>query len=160
MIDQTVGEEREVIRWQWCLKAIDTYLSDFGLTLIEKKELMEKMKTNFANEFHLDKALKIQLDQRFRNNRTFIEQILADNLNEIHEYSPLFHAIINKSNRIENIIEQIKSQKSRGELTNYLYDTIHMTVNRTISDNQRLHELVMYDFLFRYYQAEVAKGKI
>ncbi len=160
MIDQTVGEEREVIRWQWCLKAIDTYLSDFGLTLIEKKELMEKMKTNFANEFHLDKALKIQLDQRFRNNRTFIEQILADNLNEIHEYSPLFHAIINKSNQIENIIEQIKSQKSRGELTNYLYDTIHMTVNRTISDNQRLHELVMYDFLFRYYQAEVAKGKI
>ena len=160
MIDQTVGEEREIIRWQWCLKAIDTYLNDFGLTLIEKKELMEKMKTDFANEFHLDKALKIQLDHRFRNNRTFIEQILADKLNEIHEYSPLFQSIINKSNRIENIIEQIKSQKSRGELTNYLYDIIHMTVNRTISDNQRVHELVMYDFLFRYYQAEVAKTKI
>ena len=160
MIDQTEGEEREIIRWQWCLKAIDTYLNDFGLTLIEKKELMEKMKTNFAKEFNLDKALKIQLDQRFRNNRTIIERILDDKLDENHEYSPLFQAITDKSEQTKNIIEQIKSIKSRDKLTNYLYDTIHMTVNRTISDNQRVHELVMYDFLFRYYQAEVAKRKL
>ena len=159
MIDQTEGEEREIIRWQWCLKAIETYLNDFGLTLIEKKDLMEKMKTNFANEFHLDKALKIQLDQRFRNNRTLIERILDDKLNENHEYSPLFQAITDKSEQTKALIKQIKALKSSDELTNYLYDTIHMTVNRTISDNQRVHELVMYDFLFRYYQAEIAKRK-
>ena len=159
MIDQTVGEEREIIRWQWCLKAIDTYLNDFGLTLIEKKELMEKMKTNFANEFHIDKPLKIQLDQYFRNNRTNIERILDDKLNEIHEYSPLFQAIIDKSKQSKNSIDQIKSLKIKDKLSNYLYDTIHMTVNRTISDNQRVHELVMYDFLFRYYQADLLKEK-
>ena len=159
MIDQTEGEEREIIRWQWCLKAIETYLNDFGLTLIEKKDLMEKMKTNFAKEFHLDKALKIQLDQRFRNNRTLIERILDDKLNENHEYSPLFQAITDKSEQTKTLIKQIKALKSSDELTNYLYDTIHMTVNRTISDNQRVHELVMYDFLFRYYQAEIAKRK-
>ena len=159
MIDQTEGEEREIIRWQWCLKAIETYLNDFGLTLIEKKDLMEKMKTNFAKEFHLDKALKIQLDQRFRNNRTLIERILDDKLNENHEYSPLFQAITDKSEQTKALIKQIKALKSSDELTNYLYDTIHMTVNRTISDNQRVHELVMYDFLFRYYQAEIAKRK-
>lgn len=157
MIDQTVGEEREIIRWQWCLKAIESYLNDFGLALIEKKDLMEKMKTNFANEFHLDKPLKIQLDHYFRNNRTNIERILDDKLTEIHEYSPLFQTISDKSKRTKNTIEQIKSLKTKDELTNYLYDTIHMTVNRTISDNQRVHELVMYDFLFRYYQAEIAK---
>jgi lantibiotic biosynthesis protein len=80
-------------------------------------------------------------------------------LNETHEYSPLFQAITNKSEKTKDIIKQIKSQKSEIELHKYLSDTIHMTVNRTIADNQRTHELVMYDFLYRYYVAEGAKRR-
>jgi lantibiotic biosynthesis protein len=159
MLDQTWGDEREPIRWQWGLKMIDTYLSDFGLNLPEKKNLMEKMKTSFANEFNMDKALKLQIDQRFRDNRQIIERILNNDLNEIHEYAPLFQAIMTKSEHTKGIIEQIKSQKSEIELNRYLSDTIHMTVNRTIADNQRTHELVMYDFLYRYYLAEEAKKR-
>ena len=157
MIDQTVGEEREVIRWQWCLKLIDAYLSDFGLSTTDKKNLLEKMKTSFANEFKIDKDLKMQLDQRFRNNRTFIEQILDKSLNETHDYSPLFEFINTKSQNTSGIIRSIRAAKSEEQLIKYLSDTIHMTVNRTIGDNQRTHELVMYDFLFRYYQAEIAR---
>ncbi len=159
MIDRTLGEEREVIRWQWCLKLIDTYLSNFELTITDKKKLLEKMKTSFANEFNIDKDLKLQLDQRFRNNRTFIEQILDKSLNETHDYAPLFEFINAKSKKISGIISKIKELKSEQELTKYLSDTIHMTVNRTIGDNQRTHELVMYDFMFRYYQAEIARKK-
>ncbi len=159
MIDQTFGEEREVIRWQWCLKLIDTYLSDFGLSLLQKKNLMERMKTSFATEFIINKDLKLQLDQRFRNNRWVIEQILDESLNEAHEYFPLFGFINGKSQNTKIIIQQIKELKSENDLMKYLSDTIHMTVNRTIGDNQRTHELVMYDFLFRYYQAELARKK-
>jgi lantibiotic biosynthesis protein len=157
MLDLTWGDEREPIRWQWGLKMIDNYLTDFGLSISEKKDLMEKMKTSFANEFNMNKALKLQIDQRFRDNRQTIERILNKELNETHEYAPLFQAITNKSEIAKAIIEQIKSQKFEIELSKYLSDTIHMTVNRTISDNQRTHELVMYDFLYRYYLAEEAK---
>lgn len=159
MIDQTWGEEQDIIRWQWCLKLIDTYLTDFGLTLSEKKNLMDKMKTSFADEFNINKDLKLQLDQRFRSNRSVIEQILDNSLNEIHEYASLFECIYVKSVNTKSFIEQIKTLKSDQELMKYLSDTIHMTVNRTISDNQRTQELVLYDFLFRYYQAETAKNK-
>lgn len=159
LIDQTWSEEREIIRWQWCLKLIDTYLTDFGLLLSEKKNLMDKIKSSFANEFDTNKDLKLQLDQRFRNNRSVIEQILDSSLNETHEYAPLFDCIYVKSTNTKSVIEQVKALKSETELMKYLSDTIHMTVNRTISDNQRTHELVMYDFLFRYYQAETAKNK-
>jgi thiopeptide-type bacteriocin biosynthesis protein len=159
LLDQTWGEEREIIRWQWCLKLIDTYLTDFGLSLSEKKNLMDKMKTSFANEFNINKDLKLQLDQRFRNNRSVIEHILDNSLNETHEYAPLFDCICVKSVNTKHFITQIKTLKSENELIKYLSDTIHMTVNRTIGDNQRTHELVMYDFLFRYYQAETAKNK-
>ncbi len=156
MLDQTWGDEREPIRWQWGLKMIDNYLTDFGLTLSEKKNLMENMKTSFAQEFNRDKALKLQIDQKFRDNRPIIERILNKESIHTHEYAPLFEAITNKSNNIKAIIEQIKPHKSGMELNKYLSDTIHMTVNRTIADNQRTHELVMYDFLYRYYLAQEA----
>ena len=160
MLDKTWGDEREPIRWQWCLKLIDTFLNDFGYNLTQKRDLLEKMKTSFAQEFKIDKALKMQIDQRFRDNRQIIERILDDTLNETHEYAPLFKDIIFKSNSINDIIPKIKAIKLENEWDKYLSDTIHMSVNRTISDNQRVHELVMYDFLYRYYQAELAKMKI
>ena len=159
MLDETSGEEREIIRWQWCLKLIDNYLTDFGLLINEKKNLLDKMKTNFAKEFNINKDLKGQLDQRFRNNRAVVERVLDNSSHETHEYGPLFDCIYTKSVNTKDFIEQIKISKSENELIKYLSDTIHMTVNRTISDNQRTHELVMYDFLFRYYQAEMAKNK-
>lgn len=157
MLDQTWGEEREIIRWQWCLKLIDSFLNDFDFTIEDKKSLMEGMKTSFAVEFKINKDLKLQLDQRFRNNRSLILAILDKSKQETHEYSPLFEVIDLKSENIRPIILQIKTLKSKNDVMNYLSDTIHMTVNRTIADNQRTHELVMYDFLFRYYEAELAR---
>ncbi len=159
MLNQTWGDERESIRWQWTLKIIDTFLNDFGLTIAEKKDLLERMKTSFANEFGMEKSLKLQIDQRFRDNRRTIERILDNSLVEIHELSPLFESIAFKSLQTKKIIEQVKLYKTGIELTKYLSDTIHMTVNRAIADNQRVHELLIYDFLFRYYQAVMAKSK-
>ncbi len=158
MLDQTWGDEREPIRWQWCLKLIDGYLTDFGYNLKQKRDLLEKMKISFVQEFKIDKALKIQIDQRFRHNRQTIERVLNNDLTDTHEYAPLFESITFKSNSTVEIIHQIKAIKPENEWNKYLSDTIHMSVNRTISDNQRTHELVMYDFLYRYYQAELAKS--
>jgi lantibiotic biosynthesis protein len=159
MLEKTFGDEREHIRWQWCMKLIDTYLTDFGYNLTQKRDLMETMKSSFAKEFKVNKALKMQIDQRFRDNRQKIERILDTKLNETHEYAPLFTEIFTLSNSYVDEVKTIKSLKSSSELNKYLSDFIHMSVNRTISDNQRLHELVIYDFLYRYYQAEIAKEK-
>ena len=158
MIDQTWGEEREVIRWHYTLKLIDVFLTDFGLSLSAKKDLLERMKTSFANEFRINKELKLQLDQKFRDNRATIQQILENPPNEHYEYASLFEFIYVKSEKIKPLIQQIKILKNEDNLIKYLSDTIHMTVNRTIGDNQRTHELVIYDFLFRYYQAELARN--
>jgi lantibiotic biosynthesis protein len=159
MLDKTWGDEREPIRWQWCLKLIDSYLNDFGYDLTQRRDLMENMKTSFANEFKIDKNLKMQIDQRFRENRQNIERILDNSLIETHEYAPLFESITFKSNALAEIVPKIKALKPEKDWNKYLSDTIHMSVNRTISDNQRTHELVIYDFLYRYYKAELAKKK-
>jgi lantibiotic biosynthesis protein len=40
-----------------------------------------------------------------------------------------------------------------------LISYIHMLVNRIVSANPRLHELVIYDMLFMYYSTCLAKEK-
>jgi len=35
----------------------------------------------------------------------------------------------------------------------------HMMVNRLFKSKQRLHEMVLYDFLHRYYKSEIARQK-
>ena len=36
---------------------------------------------------------------------------------------------------------------------------IHMMMNRLFKSKNRLHELVLYEFLYRYYKGEQAKEK-
>ena len=117
------------------------------------------MKTSFAQEFRVDKALKMQIDQRFRDNRQVIERLLNKESQDTHEFADLFREIGRTYAGIEEFLEEVIGKKTESELNRYLSDMIHMTVNRIISDNQRTHELVMYDFLYRYYHAEVAKAK-
>ncbi len=158
MLNQVWGDERESVRWQWCLKMIDVYLNDFGYSLTQKRNLLEQLKTYFSKEFKVEKTLKMQLDKRFRDNRRTIEHILNSNFNDIHTpFSVYFQSISIKSVNTKYIIQQIKEIKHESDWNQYISDIIHMTVNRCISDNQRLHELVMYDFLFRYYHSELAK---
>ncbi|MBB6005374.1 lantibiotic dehydratase [Arcicella rosea] len=157
LLAQTWGDEREHLRWQFAMKLIDTFLDDFGFSLYQKLDLMYLMKENFAQEFHIDKPFKLQMDKRFREYRKNIEMILGSETNE--EYALLFESIQQKSKKIKENIEQIKALKSKHTLNKYLSSIIHMTVNRVIANNQRFHELIIYDFMYRFYQAETAKQK-
>jgi hypothetical protein len=44
-------------------------------------------------------------------------------------------------------------------LDDLLSSFIHLHVNRLMPAQARLHELVLYDFLFRHYQTQLAREK-
>ncbi len=157
LLEKTWGDEREHLRWQFTMKLIDSHLDDFDFILPQKLDLLYQLKENFAHEFKIDKAFKLQMDKRFRENRKNIEIILSPIIQE--EYKDLFESILLKSKNTRESINQIKASKPQNTLFKYLSSTIHMTVNRAIADNQRFHELIIYDFMYRYYQAETAKRK-
>lgn len=154
LLEQTWGDEREHIRWQFTMKIIDMFLNDFQFSLSQKLFLLNHLKERFAKEFMLDKSLKLQMDKRFRDNRKTIVSILNTPISE--EHHAIFETIQLKSEAIKPSIDKIISLKTDKALQQFLADTIHMTVNRCIPDNQRFHELIIYDFMYRYYQAETA----
>ena len=149
----------EELRWIFAIRNMDVLLNDFGYLLTEKLDLFTTLKTSFSNEFGGDKNLKLSLDKKFRDNRPAINTILNYNKDIISPHYPLFLLLKNRSRANQPIVEHLKSNISPAAINGLMQSFIHMTCNRIFRTKQRQHELVVYDFLFRYYGSELAKLK-
>lgn len=162
-VDLIEGDEGENIRWLFSLKCIDSLLDDFLYTDKQKLKLIENLKIAYGNEFGVNKELKIQLDKKYRIENQNINNILKKEQNTSSKLKSLFDILDIKSENTslltDQIINTIQSNGSQISINNLLSSYIHMLMNRLFKSKQRLHEMVVYDFLFRYYKSELAKQK-
>ncbi len=146
-------------RWLFAIKAIDQMLSDIGFQLSKKNDLMDSLQTNFGREFGMNKALKVQLDKKFRLERPYINKIMTGE----KEYSYLFKLIRDKTHDTKEIFSDIgdryKNDKLEVPFDHLISSYIHMLCNRLFRTKQRLQEFVVYYFLHKYYKSEIAKNK-
>lgn len=161
-LDSIVGDEGEKVRWMFAFKSIDMILTDFGLTNEQKQIFMGKSSKSFAGEFGMNKNLKLQLDQKFRGVNPDIQLIMSINKENAGEYLPLVELLEQRTIRIIKIVADIKKIENTdngGDIHNLLSSYIHMLMNRIFRSKQRLHEMVVYDFLHRYYKSKIAREK-
>ncbi|MCD8540417.1 MAG: thiopeptide-type bacteriocin biosynthesis protein, partial [Leadbetterella sp.] len=149
---QTGGDEREDLKWLWGLRNIDGFLAAAGLDIAGKKALMEQVRSHFAEEFNMDQGLKSQIDRRYRARRKKMEEFLNG-----HESVRLPSGEIPLSDLWKEIRDTVEEPVVFERI---LTSCIHMTVNRLVSSGQRLHELLMYDFLCRYYTSKTATSGV
>tara|TARA_R110001592_G_scaffold107256_2_gene300378 strand:+ start:3640 stop:6870 length:3231 start_codon:yes stop_codon:yes gene_type:complete len=163
MLEMIDGDEGEEIRWLFAIRMVDALLSDFNYSYEQKRDLLEDLKTGFALEFKVNKDLKMQVDKKFREHRKSIADILDTKNDEISDIQPLFEILNEKSNQIKPIVSQILTLHQNDELPLFLNDLlasyIHMLLNRLFKNKQRLHEMVVYDLMWRTYRSEIAKQK-
>lgn len=143
-------------RWIFAISSVNTLLEDFSFKLQEKKNLLLNLNQSFGREFGKDKHLAKQLSERYRKHRMMIKSILQDDdVNKIHK--PIL--AIQKSRTeacrqsIHHILELYKNNRMEVSRDDLLRSIIHMSMNRIFRNNNRLHEMVLYDFLFRYYKS-------
>ncbi len=158
------GDEGDQLRWQFAIKGVNDLLSDFGLPLEEKVRLMELLSSGFSKEFNAeDKQAQKQLSDHFRKYRKEIELALQPQLEEEHEYIEVWGIFKSRSEDWSVTIQKIKSyaQSERASVSsfNLLESYIHMFLNRFMRSKQRVHELVIYDFLCRYYRSAIGRKK-
>ncbi|MEZ5196410.1 MAG: thiopeptide-type bacteriocin biosynthesis protein [Bacteroidales bacterium] len=162
MINLIEGDEGEKIRWLFSMRAIDQLLHDFHYKLQQKVEILKTLAENFENEFNINSSLIKQLSEKYRKEKKDINYFM-DKKNDIKSpYLPLFQLLDNKSKKSLSVISEILSHHnnmSQKPLDNLLGSYIHMLMNRLFRSKQRLHEMVIYGFLFRYYSSELAKIK-
>jgi lantibiotic biosynthesis protein len=156
------GDEGDDLRWQLAMKGVDDLLNSFGLDLAAKKELMSIISANFLKEFNGDNVeTNRQLSAKYRNEKAKIHIALQSEMEESHEFFPVWQLFAERSKNIapcvqhiNKLIEQNKLEVSKPDL---LASYIHMFLNRFLRSKQRLQEMVIYDLLRQHYRSILAR---
>lgn len=152
------GAEGERYRWLFSLISINSLLEDFGLDIDDKVKLMEQLKTAFGKEFGKDKFLTEQINKKYNKEKKSIELLFIENSNMYNTLLPAYELLNERSKQTVLIIKKIKlATKEKSVLMDLLGSYIHMICNRLFIDKQRKHELIVYDFLYRYYMTSFYK---
>ncbi len=164
MLSMIEGDEGERIRWLFGLRTVDALLEDFKYTMEEKYQLVTMLREGFGREHGMNRNVKEQLERKFRRDRKTISSVLDPSKDEDSEMQPLFEMVKLKSQVQRPIAEEIlklyNNEKPNPLLLNDLMGSYsHMMINRLFKTKQRTHEMVLYDFLHRYYKSELARLK-
>jgi thiopeptide-type bacteriocin biosynthesis protein len=159
LLHQLNEENPEHHRWKLALALIDSFLSIF-FDLPQQKELLNTMAENYKKEFGFTHHhITEQLNNKYRSYRKEIENAMmwekevAETINIIKARKQAIFPIADKLIIIE------KSGELLVSLNALLTSTIHMTMNRWFRSKNRLHELVIYDFMFRYYKSKISRKR-
>lgn len=164
MLDMIEGDEGERIRWLFGLRTVDSLLEDFGYSMEEKYDLVTRLRENFGMEFGMNRSLKEQLEKKFRQDREEITNLLNRSNDEENQMLPLFELIDRKSREVAPIAKEILTMYDNKTPAPFMLNDLmgsysHMLVNRLFKSKQRMQEMVLYDFLHRYYKSEIARRK-
>lgn len=155
------GDDGERVRWLMALRASDRLLDDFGLSLDEKSVMINDFRDGYGREFGMNKALKQHLETKYRKDKPVIEQVLLAEGTAEDEYQPLYRVIQSRSEALAVAAKEIRRLAERPDsdvnLKSLLHSYLHMMNNRLFRSRQRLHELVLYDFLALFYRSQLAR---
>ncbi len=163
MLSLIEGDEGERIRWLFGLRTVDALLDDFMFDMPRKFELVTRLREQFGKEHGLNRNLKEQLEKKYRTDRASIAEVLDRGSDEVSEMLPLFQLINQKSVASRAVATTLLALYEKKAMDIPLEDLLssysHMMVNRMFKSKQRTHEMVLYDFLHRYYKSEIARQK-
>ncbi|WP_121486816.1 lantibiotic dehydratase [Chryseobacterium sp. 7] len=135
--------------WLYAIKSIDAYFDVFKLDLDKRYEVISKIYNQFQKEFNVDSNLKKQLDLKYRSNLNIISEIVETDDN------PYFSEFVNAVTENCKEIEKLKTIQKERLVSSF----IHMHINRLIRSRHRMHELIIYGIVEKYYKMKIGKRK-
>ncbi|HKI06526.1 MAG TPA: lantibiotic dehydratase [Thermoanaerobaculia bacterium] len=163
ILEMLEGDEGADLRWRLTLRGTDMLLADLGLDSETKTRVMRGMREGFAREFGGGKGLRVQLDQRFRQESRSLTPLLDRSGDETSDLAPALAVLHRRSERLAPIVAELRERESAGRLTHSVADLapsyVHMHINRMIRSAARVHELVLYDFLYQLYESRAARER-
>ena len=156
---ETTGNEN--FKWMASVISTHSYLNLLlESDLLLQADLIKNMDDSFKKEFSFNENNSKILLKLYREKRSTIENLMAGKFdNEI--MLKISSLIKKRDSRLKIIFENIKniSKKRKLNYIQYLPSYIHMSINRLIPENTRAHELLLYNYVSRYYESRIAKEK-
>ena len=156
--EPTVNQDE--IRWLLSMLLLDDVMTAFGKDMEEKNRLFARMAENFKKEFGFTShPFTKQINDKYRRYRSDIEKGLSSR-EGFAAYVPLLQYRKTEIERIACEILEIRTSESESPSVDDLLSSIlHMTMNRWFKANNRQYELVVYDFLDKYFESTIARSK-
>jgi len=160
-IIKQIIEHKEDYRWMIAFKMIDSLLSDLLFTVEQKLNLMERVSINFKKEFGFDEFNAKQFNTKYRDCMKIIDSVIKEKEDIDKPLKRMIEDIHKRSADLKPVFSTIikKSQKYKIDFLTLPGHYIHMMLNRLFYEQARVHELIIYDFLRRYYASEIARSK-
>jgi thiopeptide-type bacteriocin biosynthesis protein len=158
------GDEAADARWRLTLRGMHLLLLDLGLDLPSRAALLASTRASFAAEHRVTGHFEKQLGAKFRKERPELAWLLGATVDEAAA-SPLhpgFVVLAERSVKQRPIAAKLAALAGENRLMQPLASLarslLHMHANRLLRSEQRAQELVLYDFLARLYQSEIAQS--
>ncbi|MCT4216029.1 thiopeptide-type bacteriocin biosynthesis protein [Elizabethkingia anophelis] len=133
---------------------IDQLLSQIGLSINKKLQWIKDYNASFKEEFNANKSLNQQLDKRYRAFYPKFQDFLLSP--ESKEFRDLILENLNLSiHALENICNSYVENTNPKSLKFFFQSIFHMAINRLFISEQRLFEMIIYDYLHRYYKTQL-----
>lgn len=127
-------------------------LDKLNLEIQEKPVWIQNSNGAFKEEFNADKNLNSQLDKKYRKFKPkLIDFIQSDDFSD--ERKAIILHIEECVSVLQNILRHHQNQSLEIALQSFFQSIFHMNINRLFVSNQRLFEMVIYDYLLRYYKS-------
>ena len=156
------GDEGLEERWQLALVGVDFLLNDFGYNLSAKSNLVDGARAGLANRFRNGHDLKNGLSEKFRRERSGLEELLGSTQDPENSLVIGLKVLERRSERLVGLIKEftgaVETGQLQGSLDNVVASVLHMSVNRLLRSMQPEQEFVIYDFLDRLYRSRVARA--
>lgn len=157
------GDEGADARWRLAVAGLDRLFSILGLDLEAKTRVAQRLRESFTREFKASLPLKKQIGDRHRTERKPLEELLAASPDGDHPLAPGLEALERGAHLAAPAAEELRKREKEKRLTSTVEEMAssfaHMHVNRLIRSEGRAHELVLYEFLFRHYNAQAARQR-
>ena len=161
-IIQKIVAHKEDYRWMIAFKMIDSLLSDLFFSVEQKLNLMERQSAEFKKEFGFDEFNAKQFNVKYRECMKIIDNVIKETEDVDKPLKLMIDDIHKRSADLKSVFSTV-IQKGKKNGINYLTlatHYIHMMLNRLFYEKARMHELIIYEFLRRYYTSEIAREKI
>lgn len=162
IINKIHSYQNESYRWMIALSMIDSLLNDFGFDLSTKLQFIETLCISYKKEFGFNSYNSKQFNQKYRKHKRTVELILKNEFPDnqfLHLCRDINKRTIENKKIIDQLYLKLKGCNNSIHLNSLLSSYVHMMMNRLFISQNRIYELVLYDFLKRYYTSELARSK-
>ncbi|WNG26549.1 Lanthionine biosynthesis protein LanB [Cystobacter fuscus] len=163
LLELLPGDAGADARWRLSLCGMDLLLSDLGLGLEDRLAVVSALREGFGREFQVDHAVERRLNERFREERRSLEELLGSRRAGTAVLARGLEVLQRRSDKLAPIAARLKGLEAAGKLSLSIAELaesfLHMHANRMARSAARAQELVLYALLTRHYSSLAARHR-